>query len=85
MPERLGHLPDGSRRRGRVPRRDVAADDRGLRRIDPGAEPLVDELEGRLDARAPGRDATDDLADGLDRLRVSLDRQLQPGGLLRLG
>ena len=63
----------------RVARWHVAANHGRPRRVDPRAEPLVDEVERRLDGRAAGRDATEDLAHRLDRLEVGLDRELQPG------
>ena len=77
--ERLGDLGRGGLGRGRVARGHVAADDGRPRRVDARAEPLLDEVEGRLDGRPAGRDPAEDLADRLDRLEVRLDRELQPG------
>ena len=71
----------GRRRLGRrlVTRRDVPADDCRSRRIDPRAEPLVDELERRARPTSRHSPPAEDLADGLDRLEVRLDGELQPG------
>jgi hypothetical protein len=81
--ERL--LGSADRRRGRavVARRDIGADDRRPSGIDPGAETLVDELEGGLDAGPTGREPPKDLADRLDRLGIGFDRQFQPGVVRR--
>ena len=71
----------GCRRLGHrlVTRWDVPADDCRSRRIDPRAEPLVDELEAGLDRRPATRHSSEDLADGLDRLEVRFDGEFQPG------
>jgi hypothetical protein len=85
QPESL-EMTQGLRRRchgslagARVTRRQIGSDYGWARRVDPRAEPLVDELERGLDARPAGCEPAEDLADGLDCLEVRLDRQLQPG------
>ena len=77
--ERLGDLGDGALGGGGIAGRQVGPDRRRPGRVDARAEALVDEVEGRLDGRAAGRDPAEDLADGLDRLDVGLDRELEPG------
>ena len=72
----LGH---GAVGRGAVACRQVGPDGRRPGRVDPRAKALVDELERRLDRRPARSRPAEDLADGLDRLDVRLDRQLQPG------
>ena len=68
-----------ARTRGDVDQRQVGADERRPREVDARREPLVDELERRLDARPAGRGPGEDLGHGLDGLVVGGDRQLQPG------
>ena len=76
--ERLARLGRGPLGGGKVARRDVGPDGRRPGRVDPGAEALLDELEGGLDARAAGRDPAEDLGHRLDGLDVGLDGELQP-------
>ena len=85
MAERLGHARDGPIEAGPIARGQVGPDDGRATRVDPRPEALVDELEGGLDRDAPRRDATEDLADGLDGFDVRVDRELQPGGRCRVG
>ena len=79
MAERLGDLCHGPVGSGPVACRDVGADDRRPARIEPRAQALVDELERGLHRGPTRRRPPEDLADGLDRLDVGLDRQLEPG------
>ena len=58
--------------------RQVGAHDGWAAGIDTRTEPLVDQLEGGLDADAAGRDPRQDLGDRLDRLAVHAHRQLEP-------
>src|SRR3954465_7142087 len=84
MPQGDRGLVRGALSCRRIPCRHVGANRCRASRIDPGAEPLVDELERRLEGGATGGDPTEDLADRLDGLRGGLDRQLQPGAAARL-
>ena len=77
--ERLRHLGDRSSRDGPVARRHIGPDDGRPSRVQPGAEALIDQLEGRLHGGPAGRRPTEDLADRLDRLDIGFDRKLQPG------
>ena len=78
MPERLGDLGHGAIRGGAVAGRHVGADRGRPGGIDPGAQTLVDEVEGGLDRGAAGGGSTEDLTDGLDRFDVRLDREFEP-------
>ena len=50
-------------------------------RVDPCPEPLVHEFERGLDRRPARCGPPEDLADGLDRFNVGVDRELEPGTL----
>ena len=56
----------------------VRPDDRGTGRVDGAPQAVLDEREAGLDARAAGREAAEDLADGLDRLEIGLHGELDP-------
>ena len=77
--ERLGRLRGSSASPRHVAGRQVGPDDGRPGRVDPGAEPFVDQLEGGLDARSGRRPAAEDLGDGLDRLEVGGHGKLEPG------
>ncbi len=82
VPQRLGHLEHGLVRRGTIAGRHVRAHGRRPGQVQPRAESLLDQLEGRFDGCPAGCRSAQDLADGLDGLDVGLDRQLEPGARL---
>ena len=72
--ERFGGRRRGGLGRGRVARGHVPADDGRPAQIDPRSKPFLDQVERGLHGRATGRDPAEDLAHGLDRFDVGLDR-----------